>query len=254
MLKIERRERIKDYLVKNEFADIKVLAEMLEVSTATVRRHLKELEDEDLVEMSHGGATLAKKGHLYEHPYKIKRQMHQIEKGRIAKEAIKFIRKNDSIFLDSSSTVFEVTRFLNKFHSINVATNDIMVAESLTNIDTIDVSVIGGSLRKHYYTLTGFFTESILKDLSFDLAILGIDTLSLKSGLMITNVEEVQIKRMVINSASKVIVLADHSKFEKDAFLNVCGFEQIDLIITGKELAPEIYKKYVDFGVNLLLV
>jgi DeoR/GlpR family transcriptional regulator of sugar metabolism len=254
MLQIERLEKIKEYLVKNEYADILKLSEILDVSTATVRRALKQLHNDKIVDLTRGGAALAKKGNLYEHPYLVKRQMHAEEKRRIANEAVRHIDKNESVFLDSSSTVYEMTRYLMGFQNITVATNDVLIAGALTNAEDITVSVVGGSLRKHYYTLTGYFSEMIMKDLCFDHAFLGIDTISLKGGLMITNIEEVQIKRKVVQAANEVIVLCDHSKFEQESFLNVCGFDDIDMIITGKELDEAIYKKYVDAGVHIVLV
>lgn len=254
MLQIERLEKIKEYLAKNEFADIKKLSDLLGVSTATVRRALKRLETEKIVDLTRGGATLAKKGSLYEYPYLVKRQMNAEEKRRIAREAVHRIGSNQSVFLDSSSTVYEMTRYLTGLHDITVATNDVLVAAALTNAENISVSVIGGSLRKHYYTLTGYFSETIMKDLCFDHAFIGIDTISLKGGMMITNIEEVAIKRKIINASSEVVVVCDHSKFEQESFLNVCGFGEVDLIITGKELDKEIHKKYVDAGINLVLV
>ena len=254
MLQIERLEKIKEYLVKNEYADIIKLAEILDVSTATIRRALKQLHNDKVVDLTRGGATLAKKGNLYEHPYLVKRQMHAEEKRRIANEAVKHIDKNESVFLDSSSTVYEMCRFLAGFHNITVATNDVLIAGALTNAEDISVSVIGGSLRKHYYTLTGYFSEMIMKDLCFDHAFIGIDTVSLKGGLMITNIEEVQIKRKIVKASNEVIVLCEHSKFEQESFLNVCGFDDIDMIITGKELDQEVYTRYIEAGVNLVLV
>ncbi|MDR1587674.1 MAG: DeoR/GlpR family DNA-binding transcription regulator, partial [Treponema sp.] len=254
MLQLERYQKIKDYLIRNEYADIKKLAEMLNVSTATIRRALKQLESEKVVALTRGGATLAKKGTLYEFPYRVKQEMYNEEKRRISQAAMQYVHKNESIFLDSSSTVFEMTRFLAKFENITITTNDIYIAQHLVNAENIEVTVIGGSIRRHYYTLTGYFADTILKDLSFDCAFLGIDALSLRGGLMITNIEEVQIKRKVIDRSNKIIVLCDHSKFDQDSFLNVCYYPDIDMIITGRELDKNIYNKYIEEGVNLILV
>ena len=171
-----------------------------------------------------------------------------------AKEAVQYINKNESIFLDSGSTVFEMTRFLEAFDHITVATNDLYIAQNLTNAESVEVTVIGGSLRKHYYTLTGFFAGLVLENLRFDHAFLGIDTISQKGGLMITNIEEVELKRKVKERANNTIILCDHSKFEQESFLKVCNLEDVDVIITGKELDRDVYKRYVDAGVNIVVV
>jgi DeoR/GlpR family transcriptional regulator of sugar metabolism len=254
MLQLERLERIREYLVENEYADINRLKDILEVSGATVRRCLKRMEVEGTVILSRGGATLSKKGNIYEYPYQVKQQMNAEEKRRIAFEAVKHVHRNESIFLDSSTTVFEMTKFLVNFSNITVATNDIYIAQNLNNAENLAVTVIGGTLRRHYYTLTGYFAETALKGLCFDRAFLGIDALSLKSGFMITNIEEVQVKSKVISCSKEVVVLCDHSKFNQESFLNICGFKDIDMIITGAELDKEIAKNYSDEGVNLILI
>ncbi len=135
-----------------------------------------------------------------------------------------------------------------------VATNDLLIASALTYAQDVTVCVIGGTLRKHYFTTTGLFAESILKDVYIDTAFMGIDAVNIKGGLTLTNVEEVQVKKMVINAASKVIVLCDHTKFEQTSFLNVCKFEDVYLLITGKELSDELYSKYVEAGLKIIRV
>ena len=254
MLQIERLEKIKEYVARNEYADINDLAKIFEVSTATIRRSLKRLENEKIIELTRGGATLVKKGNLYEHPYFIKKEINIDEKRRIAAEAAKMIRPNESIFLDSSTTVYEMAKHILKMNSIMAATNDLMIAEALTDAEHLSVSVIGGTLRKHYFTLTGYFAEALLKDLCFDCAFLGIDSANLRGGLMITNIEEVQIKRKIVEVSNRVIVLCDHSKFEQASFLSICGFDKIDTVITGKELDQETARKYIDAGVKMIFV
>ncbi len=254
MLPLERLERIKEHLAKNEFASINSLAEMLEVSTATVRRSLKQLENERLVSLTRGGAALAKKGSLAEHPYMLKRHINVDEKRRIAREAMSHLKRNQSIFLDSSTTVFEMTRFVSNLPDIVIATNDVLIAAELSGAEIGTVSVIGGALRRGYYTLTGHFAEIAIRDVALDCTFLGIDSISLEGGLMITNEEEVQIKRKVVEASSEVIVLCDHSKFEQQSFLRVCGFKEVDRIITGRELNDEIYQKYIENDINLVRV
>lgn len=253
MLPLERLERIKEHLVRNEFASIQSLAEMLGVSTATVRRSLKQLEHERVVNLTRGGAALARDGgSLPEHPYMLKRHMNVEEKRRIAREAMNYVEKNQSIFLDSSSTVFEMTRFLTNVPEILIATNDVLIGAELTNAEAGTVTVIGGTLRKGYYTLTGHFAEMAIHDVGVHCSFLGIDALSLDGGLMITNSEEVQIKRKVIDASSEVVVLCDHSKFEQQSFLRICDLDRVDLIITGKELNDETYRKYIDNDIKVI--
>ena len=254
MSKIERREKIKSFLIEYNFANIKQLADSMQVSTATIRRTLKELESEGVVEMGHGGVALKNTGIRYEQPYLVRRVQNLDEKQRIAEEAVRHIGFEASAYLDSSATIFQMTKSLKHMSSVIVVTNDIAIANELSDVESIGVSVIGGSLRKHYFTLTGFFSETIMKDLSFDIAFMGFDAISMRNGCMITNIEEVQIKRMAIKAAHKVVAMCDHSKFQKEAFVSVCALHEIDLIITGKELDEQTHRQIVEAGVEVILV
>lgn len=252
MLPLERLERIKEHLARNDFASIHSLSEMLGVSAATVRRSLKQLEHERVVNLTRGGAVFAKSSGLTEHPYMLKRHMNVDEKRRIAREAMNYVKKEQSIFLDSSSTVFEMTRFLSAVPEILIVTNDVLIAAELTNAEAGTVTVIGGTLRKGYYTLTGDFAETAINDVGLHFTFLGIDAISLEGGLMITNSEEVRIKRKVIGASSEVIVLCDHTKFEQQSFLRICDLNKVDRIITGKELDDETYQKYIERDIEVI--
>ena len=157
MLQIERLDYIKQLLEANGSVSTSELIERLNVSKATVHRYLNRLQEERFAELTRGGAILAKKGGLYEQPYRVKRNQFTEEKSRIAHSASQMIRRNESIFLDSSSTVFEMTKYIGSYKDLLVATNDVLIASSLSEAEGITVSVIGGTLRKHFYTLTGPF-------------------------------------------------------------------------------------------------
>lgn len=254
MLKAERMDKIREYIVKNKYVNINDLAIHFNISTATVRRCLKQLEKENFVESVRGGAVLISDGNTFEQSYQVKRQQNIDEKKRIAEAACSFISSNNSIFLDSSSTVFEMTTILTSMKHITVLTNDVFIASALSPAKDIDVTVTGGTLRKTFYTLTGFLAERVLKDVSVDYAFMGIDAINSQGNFMITNTEEVTIKQIIAERANKVIVLCDHSKFNRQAFLSLWDNKHIHLVITGKELGDDEYKHYTDLGLNIQLV
>lgn len=253
MLQAERLEAIKTYMLENKFAKTDRLEQILDTSRATVRRCLLQLESEGFLRMIRGGAVLSGQGSAYEQPYNLKRDTNQEEKKRIAKKAVELIGDNFSVFLDTSTTVAEMIPFLGEQKNLMVATNDVLIAASLKDNTNMAVTVIGGTLRCHYYSLTGLFAEMLLKEMSFDCAFLGIDAISEKGGFMLTNTEEVPIKRLVAQSAGKLVVLCDHSKFDKSSFVNVCDFQGVDIIITGRELESTVHQRYRDLGPEIIL-
>lgn len=253
MLNAERMEKIREYVVKNKFVNIKDLAVQFNTSSATIRRCLKQLEKENFIQSVRGGAVLISDGNTFEQSYQVKRQQNIDEKKRIAQAACEFISTNNSIFLDSSSTVFEMTAILPSIRNITVLTNDVIIAGALSQVKDISVTVTGGTLRKNYYTLTGFLAERAMQNIRVDYAFMGVDAINSKGNFMITNTEEIEVKQIITECANKVIVLCDHSKFNRQAFLSLWDYKQIDLIITGKELGDEAYNSYTELGLNIQL-
>ncbi|MHC1783797.1 MAG: hypothetical protein AB9891_13760 [Anaerolineaceae bacterium] len=68
------------------------------------------------------------------------------------------------------------------------------------------------------------------------------------------SVEEVQTKKYMVLASHEVIVLCDHSKFEKIAFINTCRFDEVDLVITGKETKKDILNKLEEMKINVMIV
>lgn len=200
---------------------------------------------------TYGGAVSLTAGTSNEPPFKVKKNFYTEEKMRIAEAACKYIKQGETILLDSGTTVLGMVKHLASEKNIMVATNDLIIATELAKNSEIDLTVIGGGLRKHFYTLIGFFTQMMLKEIHVDKLFLGVDAVDLKHGFMNYSVEEVPIKKLMIEAAKEVIVLCDHSKFESIAFLNICPINRVNRIITGKEINPEILNSIKEMDIEI---
>ena len=254
MLNAERLEIIREHVIQNKYGNINELAAMLNTSSATIRRCFKQLEEEKLVESIRGGVVLASTASVLEQPYTEKRQHNTEEKIRIAQEACKYVKNNDSIFLDSSSTVYEMCSGLRKMKSLKITTNDVLIAGTLNGQEDCTVMVTGGILRRGYYTLTGFLAQENIQQIHVDTYFTGIDAVTPAGDFMITNTEEVDIKRSLMQRANQCVVLCDHEKFNCAAFFHLWDYTQVDQVITGKELSDELYHKYIELGMSLIRV
>jgi DeoR family fructose operon transcriptional repressor len=254
MLQAERLEKIKEEIDKKRFCTIKEIADELQISAATVRRDLKLLSDQKQLELTRGGAMIRLSGIAHEAPYIIKRRINAEEKVRIGQRAAQLVNEGETIIIDSGSTAVEMGSALVNYKNITVATNDILVASKLAASKEIDLTVIGGGVRKEYYTMLGFLAQMALQHINADKIFLGVDAIDLKKGCMVTNMEEVMIKKQMMASARTAIVICDHSKFENVAFLNLCSLQEVDLIITGRELNKELYEQFKEAGINIELV
>jgi len=256
MLQAERLDIIKKYIDDIGYVDITSLVNVLGMSKSTVRRDLKRLQEGNAIEITWGGAiSTINSGSLREDSYKVKVENNRDEKRRMAEFACKMLTDRQSVFLDSGTTIKEMVPIINrKPLELLVATNDIAIACGLNETDNIVVTVIGGTLRKGYYTLTGVFSETILREICLDTAFMSCDSIDLINGFSLTNMEEVPIKRMIMSAASKTVMLCDHSKFNKKSFMQLFDITPSVEIITGKELDDETYNRYIEKNLNIIRV
>lgn len=255
MLKIERLNKIEEYIRQKQTVSIEELAEAFDVSKATARRDLKYLQSERKITLTRGGAVALVKGMKHEPVYYIKRHMNSEEKGRIAKAAASMVDHGETIIIDSSTTALSMPKFLAGKKGLTIATNDLLIAAAFVEEHSdANVIVLGGTVRKGFFTLLGYFAESTLAQMRADKAFIGVDSIDLVHGCRLSNIEEAPIKRKIIESARDVIVLCTHEKFYADGFINICDVKKASKIITGVELDEEVKGKYLDAGINIICV
>lgn len=254
MLKYERLEKIEEYVNRNKYVTIHELAEVFGMSRATIRRDLEQLGESHRVQLTRGGVISNKKTVAEEPSYTEKVAANRDEKVRIAHAARKLIGSGVTVFMDSGTTTREVGALLGDASNIKLVTNDLMIASELTGVEGVEVTVVGGALRRGYFTLTGHYAEQMIGEIRADLTLVGMDSVALESGCMISNMDEVGLKRAMIRSARRAVVLCDHTKFEALSFVEVCRADQVDLIITGRELSPHIRAAFTEKGIKIQLV
>jgi len=213
-----------------------------------MRRDLKELGDQGLIEKVHGGAKPVIGNHTVEPPYIKRMFMNVEEKIRIAKAAMGLIAEKDIIILDSSTTTTELAKLLAKSDiKIVVITNDTQIAGLLTYTPNIDVVLIGGSIRKGFYSALGPFSENMWKEFHASKLFLGVDAIDTELGIMGYLIDEIKSKQVMIEQTKSRIILADHTKFSASSLIQICDIEKIDTIITGVELDEAIADQYRQF-------
>jgi DeoR family transcriptional regulator, fructose operon transcriptional repressor len=254
MLIEERLIEIENIIKKKKFCSIIELSEKFSISKATIRRDLQILSDKNVLRLVRGGATSLVTGTALEPVYSIKKDVNHEEKVRIGKSAAKLVNDGETIIIDSGSTLVEMSLALKDRKNITIATNDILIANGLLDSHDINLTVIGGDIRKNYNTLYGYIALLALEHINADKVFLGVDAIDCYKGCMITNTEEVILKKAMMQAAKERIIICDHSKFTNVAFLKLCQINEIDRIITGRELDNKIYESFVEEGVNIELV
>lgn len=229
------------------------LCEKLNVSSVTIRKDLKLLEDKKLVFRNHGGGTLSNPYTVDKHVNE-KEKIKSAEKLRIGQKAASLIEPNDCIIIASGTTVLSLAKILKPIGNLTVITAALNVALELSTNPNIEVIMLGGVLRKNSTSVTGHYAEKILDDFSGSKLFLGVDGIDMDFGLTTTNVLEAQLNRKMIQAAQKTIVLADSTKFGKRGFGKICGLDDIEQVITDDGISAHSKERLISMGIQVTIV
>lgn len=251
MIYQERLEQIRLIVEQNKFCSIHMLAAKVNTSHATIRRDLKVLEEQKKLKITRGGAMKTDSEKSEEPPFASAATFHQEQNARIATAAVNSIKDGETVLIDAGAVTTAMGEALRNKKGISVATNDLLLSCQIAANSGLNLTVIGGDVRKQRYTTAGMFAKSTIKHLNADKAFLGIDAINLEKGCMVVNMAEAEIKRAMLTAAKEKIIICDHTKFENVAFLNLCRVDNIDKIITGKEIDIKILASFVEAGVDI---
>lgn len=261
MLKEQRCNIILSEINRKNLVSINELMALTSCSRSTIRRDIEELEEMHLLCRVRGGVTSptstspsASSRLEHEPPFLARLNMHYPEKQRIALAAHRLVQPNDILFLGAGTSVYEFAKTLSDISPLYVATNDLKNAVALAEYENVDLTVLGGTLRQPHYSLNGYFTEQMISQMNADKAFIGVDSINFDLGYMNFSAMELQTNKLLLQSAKERIVLCDHSKFEVVAFVNICKFQEIDLLITGKELEQHYADQLKELEVNFITV
>lgn len=249
----ERHQFVLDKIKKEGKVNVLDLCKELNVSSVTIRKDLKVLEDKNLLFRTHGGGTLT-------NPYTSDRHVSEKEKIKseekmdIGAAASLLIVPNDCIIIASGTTVLSLARNIKPRGKLTVITAALNVATELNQISEVEILLLGGILRKNSSSATGNYAERILDDFSCSKLFLGVDGIDIEYGLTTTHLMEAQLNRKMIQAAQKTIVLADSSKFGKRGFGRICGLEDVEQIITDKGISDHTVEMLRGMGIEITIV
>jgi DeoR/GlpR family transcriptional regulator of sugar metabolism len=198
----------------------------------------------------HGGA-LAVDERPSEVHFDLKANEAVAQKERIAARAVSLLSPDDSVYLDSGSTVLAVARRLGGWTALTVVTNSIRVASELIDRGP-RVIVVGGELRAASEALVGPLTRHMLDELHVDRALMGTFALSLEDGLMTTDPAEAYTKKLVLERARQVIVLADSRKVGSSSFVQAGRLESVDILVTDDGIDDRAVRRIERHGITVV--
>ena len=252
MRRAERLGAILDELSEGGTVDVAALSRRLGASAATIRRDLVLLDTQRLLTRTHGGAVAH--GVAYELPLRYKAGRHQEEKRRIADEAASRVSEGMAIGLTGGTTTTEVSRAIVDVDRLTVVTNALNIASELAIRRNLKLVVTGGWARSESYELVGPLAEATLAGLQLDLACVGVDGVSARTGLTTHHEAEAHTNLTLMEHARRVIVVADGSKVGKAAFAQIAPLDRVNELITDDSADRGALGQIREAGVEVTIV
>jgi DeoR family fructose operon transcriptional repressor len=253
MLAEERRFRIREILSTQRTITASDLCMALGVTAATVRRDLAALEQDGVLVRSHGGAVSRMSSTSFQPSYETLSHSHAAEKEAIARAAEDLVLDGETVFLEGSTTVYELARRLHQRHRLTVVTNSPTIVCQLQKSSGVTVLCTGGDLQKDTFYFSGEWAQRALSEIRLDKAILGVSAIDVSYGVSTANHAEAQIKKMITRAAKTRIALADHSKFGAQSFAYVGPVEDIDVLVTDSSTDPKHIRALREAGIEVVV-
>lgn len=256
----ERLNALLELVSERGNVSIAEITEALGVSAATVRRDLGTLAEQRLVTRTHGGAAALGGGYELPLQYKIARQAEA--KVAIARAVAKLIQPGQTVGLNGGTTTTEVARELGKSDrfirtagetGITIVTNALNIAYELSVRANVKIVVTGGVARRQSYELIGPLVESALAEFALDVAVLGVDGLSVQYGATTLHEGEAAVSRHFTQVTRRVIVAADATKITRTTFARICPLDRIHTLVTDRPVPEGFAADLAAAGVELII-
>lgn len=237
-MKEKRKRYILNKVSESREVTIEELAVELSVSEMTVRRDLKELEENEQI-IRTSNSILLKDSFLNEVPF-VKKQLVNIKDKRvIARKALDFIHPDDTVLLDAGTTTLEICKLLKKQNfQVRIVTNDIKAAAELIDSQH-EVIILGGKVQRNIGSMYGVQTIDILRSIKVNISFVGTQAMDVDEGVYAPTIEKATVKRLMMKCGQVSYLVVDSSKFGSTDFSKVCNLREFSGIITEDSLDEE---------------
>ncbi|HEV2677510.1 MAG TPA: DeoR/GlpR family DNA-binding transcription regulator [Aliidongia sp.] len=227
-----RQSEIVGLLRETGRVTVEDLAARFAVTPQTIRRDLNEMSEARLVTRIHGGAMIA--SGVANLGYEARKQVAGPHKRLIGEAAARLIPDDSSLFINIGTTTEEVAHALMGHAGLLVITNNLNVAAELHRNGAINLVIAGGSVRTSDGGIVGASTVDLIRQFRVDTAVIGTSAIDGDGTLLDFDIREVTVSRAIIESARRIILVADSSKFARSAPVRIATLAEIDVLVTDR--------------------
>lgn len=246
-----RLDAVRAKLFAQGRVSVSELSQEFSVTEETIRRDLEKLENEGFLKRTYGGAIITQSEPVNGAHYYERSRRNGEAKRKIAQTALPLLDGIAVIAVDSSSTVMELIRLIKDRDRLTILTNSTHIFLEAFNSNAVVMST-GGTFNDETLSLTGETAQRALGWFQVDTVVFSCAALSLAGGVLDSRESDAAVKKAMLEQASRRILLADHSKFNKAAFVRLIGFDRIDYLVTDQEPSDEWKEALLKHGVKLL--
>lgn len=248
----ERMFSIVEKLTESGTLTLAALSAELDVSPATIRRDLAELEDQQLLRRTHGGARLFETESEIELPVRLRDTQFREAKSLIARKTAQLIPTGRHVVaLSGGTTTMEVARVLSTRHDFTIVTNSLTTATQIASRPTLRVIMTGGVVRSHSFELVGVLAENTFNAINVGTAILGVDGITALAGATTHDETEARTNNAMVSHAQRVIVVADGSKVGRVTLASVATIERVHDLVTDSSADADELEAIRETGVRI---
>ena len=226
MKQTQRHNGIIELVKQQGYVSTEELVEHFSVSPQTIRRDLNELAEQNLILRHHGGAALPSSS---------------------------VIPNGSTLFIDIGTTPEAVAHALLNHSNLRIVTNNLNVANTLMVKEDFRIILAGGELRSRDGGIIGEATLDFISQFRLDFGILGISGIDSDGSLLEFDYHEVRTKRAIIENSRHVMLVVDHSKFGRNAMVNMGSISMVDAVYTDTMPPASVMQVLKDHHIQLEL-
>lgn len=252
MAQKERVFQILEIIRSQQKVGVSELSRKFNVTGETIRRDLERLEKEGYIARTYGGAVLVQMPHG--HVNYTERAVLNVEaKKKMGELTASIIPESGAIGCDASTTVLSVIPFIRENAGLTILTNSVRILNDFM-YDKLHIISTGGKLRSRTQSLQlhGEAISRVMDEYFLDMSVLSCRSLDMENGIYEGDEEEAYIKKVMVDHSREVVVIADHTKFDKTSLIRTLPYEKVDVLVTDQKPSDEWIRRMEDENVRLL--
>lgn len=233
-----RQQGILEHIEAKGMVTLEELQAEFPVSAQTLRKDLSLLAEQSPIERFHGGASWPSSTQNL--PYQERQIINQPEKEAIADSLVQHIPNGSSLFINIGTTTEAIARALLQHSNLQIITNNLHVARILYPKTDFRVIVASGEVRPRDGGIVGEATIDFIQQFRLDFGIVGISAIDTDGALLDYDYREVRVAQTIIQQSRQVLLAADHTKFQREAMVQLGHITQANHVFTDQQPSRKI--------------